>query len=217
MRSAEDSEESNEKLGGKRVENMSGCRDDGGRREASGEEYTCNGGENRGCTVSAGEDKAADEFGNIFKTNMDMQCLKSKKSIFEKMQKEDEQPKQSRESGFLRMHVQKTEEPVAETIPGVVFQANVNLHRFREEWEGIGPGIVYVTDVNGKRCFFIRDEVMQTSFDFLVKYNLRPEKKKCKVFVVIREMDGAKAIERLYCIIFKDEKEASLFCEMVRV
>ncbi|KAM0672328.1 hypothetical protein CWI42_010780 [Ordospora colligata] len=217
MRSDEVSEELNKKLDEKCVEDINGCIHTRGEHKRREQEEKSNGDESKQFADSVSEDKMTNEFGSVFKTNVDIQCLKSNKSIFEKMSKEDEQPKQAKESGFLKMHVQKIEEPVTETIPGVVFQANVNLHRFREEWEGIGPGIVYVTDVNVKRCFFIRDEVMQTAFDFLVKYNLRPERKKCRVFVVIREMDDTKAIERLYCIIFKDENEASKFVEMIRV
>ncbi|AFM97699.2 hypothetical protein EHEL_010760 [Encephalitozoon hellem ATCC 50504] len=151
--------------------------------------------------------------GSIFKP-VDLNDLKSNKTIFEDLGGEKKQPK---ESEFLKTPVSKSSEPVQNEIPGVVFKAGANLHKFVGEWENIGPGFVYVTKSKEKRCFFIRDGVMMCAFDFLVTYDVRPTKKKLGVCIGVREMAESKCIEQPYCVVFKNENDANEFVQTMKI
>lgn len=145
---------------------------------------------------------------------VDLKGLQGSKTIFQDLNAEKKQPK---ESGFLKMAVSRDSAPGKGEIPGVVFKAAADLHRFEEEWETIGMGVVYVTENQEKRCFFIRNGVMMSAFDFLVKYDVRPTKKKLGVCIGVREMVENKCVARPYCVVFKNEGDASRFVEMVKV
>lgn len=150
---------------------------------------------------------------NIFKPG-DLSDLRSSKTIFEDLDGEKKQPK---ESEFLKTSVSKSSASVQNEIPGVVFKAGANLHKFVGEWENIGPGFVYVTRNKEKRCFFIRDGVMMCAFDFLATYDTRPTKKKLGVCIGVREVIENNCVEQPYCVVFKNENDANEFVRTMKI
>jgi hypothetical protein len=126
--------------------------------------------------------------------------------------------KQTKESGFLTMSLQKSTQPAKDEIRDVIFKANATLHKFISEWENIGAGALYITVFAGeKRCFFIRDGVMLTAFDFLAKYDLMPKKKKLGVTINVKEVVDEKLAGQIYCLVFQSEQAAEEFVEHIKV
>ncbi|ADM10941.1 uncharacterized protein Eint_010790 [Encephalitozoon intestinalis ATCC 50506] len=155
---------------------------------------------------------AKDAASSIFKP-VNLEGLKSNRTIFEDLGGEK---KQAKESEFLKKPVAKAQSAMKSEIPGVVFKATANLHKFAGEWENIGPGSVYVTKNKEKRCFFIRDGVMMSAFDFLVTYDTRPTKKRLGVCIGVREMSEGKCTEQPYCVVFKNEHDANEFVSVMK-
>lgn len=161
-----------------------------------------------GGMTDLGEEKS------IFKTKMSLKDFKPDKNIF---QAGGEEKKQAKESEFLKMSICKQKASAKDEISGVVFKATGNLHKFTDEWENIGTGTVYITVGEKKRCFFVRDGVMQTAFDFLVTYDVKAVRKKLGVCVVVRGVVEKKAVEQLYCIVFRNEDAVDEFVELIKI
>lgn len=147
----------------------------------------------------------------MFRCSMSLADLKADKSIFE----DGGEWRQAKESAFLKTSVARQLEPAKHEISDVVLRAGANLHKFSGEWENIGMGTVYVTEKEQRRCFFVRDGVMLTAFDFLVKYDVRPTRKRLSVCIVVREVGGEGVVEQLYCLVFRDAQAADEFVRLV--
>lgn len=176
-----------------------------------------------------GEEKASDEENkehaeadeaaqsspkSIFKTNMSLKDFRPDKNIF---QVSNEEKKQAKESEFLKMSITKHMVPAKDEINDVLLKGNANLYKYVDEWENIGTGTVYITGDKKKRCFFIRDGVMLAAFDFLVKYDTKPTRRKLSVCIAVREIIEEKAVEQLYCIVFKNGETADEFVDLIKV
>ncbi|UYI28458.1 putative E3 SUMO-protein ligase [Encephalitozoon cuniculi] len=187
-----------------------------GIEEAKGsdQESTCSEREQECAAHAHGDSHGArgEMLNDIFKP-VELKDLRSDRTIFQDLGGEKKQP---RESEFLRKPVVKSSGPAKNEIPGVVLKAGANLHKFVGEWESIGTGVVYVTKNKEKRCFFIRDGVMLSAFDFLVTYDVRPTKKRLGVCIVVREMAENKCVEQLYCVVFRSESDADEFVRAIK-
>jgi hypothetical protein len=161
-----------------------------------------------------GEEKKTDEPAT-FNINVSLKDFRPDRNIFESSMVPR---KPVKESGFLTMSVQRPTKPAKDEVKDVIFKAHATLHKFIEGWEDIGTGMLYVTRfADDRRCFFIRDGVMLTAFDFLAKYDLMPKKKKLGVTINVKEMAGDKIVGQIYCLVFRSEKAAEEFIDHIKV
>lgn len=188
------------------------CNDDSKKHGIKEKEEEPHGAENGVKTEEHNTEEASSK--NIFKSNVSLKNFRSDSNIF---QLSNEEKKHNKESEFLKLSITKNRTETKDEVCDVVFRANANLHKFMDEWENIGTGTLYITEKEGKRCFFVRDGVMLTAFNFLVKYDTKPMKKKLSVCIAVREAREGKIMEQPYCIVFKDENVVEEFMRLVKI
>lgn len=139
-----------------------------------------------------------------------MNQFKNAKPMFGNSEKKEKNSETSENESI------KAEKKVEETIP-LCFEKEASIFKFKETWIGCGTGTVCITE-DRKRIYFMRHGISLTAFDFLMNFDMKPERKNKDVIFNGVSFDDVESKPALtsFALRFFDEKSAVEFEKLLK-
>ncbi|KAG0440660.1 hypothetical protein DMUE_1570 [Dictyocoela muelleri] len=96
------------------------------------------------------------------------------------------------------------------------FEKEAKIFKFKDSWIACGTGTVYITE-DKSRIFFIRHGIPLKSFDFLMNFDMKPERKnKDVIFNGVSVDDNSEPVLMSFALRFNEEKIAIIFEDILK-